>query len=155
MARARREVGLTQAGLAETAAIERTALAKVESGRRRLYAEELARIAEALRRPADWFLRPDRDLPALLREKRGEILAIAERHGASNVRVFGSIARGEATPDSDIDLLVDLKDDGSLLDIVRLELELRELLECDVDIGTADSLKQRIRDRALQEAIAL
>lgn len=135
--------------------MERTAVAKIESGRRRLYAEELALIAKALERPADWFLRPDRDLAALLHQKRDQVIAIAAKHGATNIRVFGSIARGEASPDSDVDLLVDLEDNGSLLDIVRLELELRQLLDCDVDVGTAASLKQRIRERALEEAIAL
>jgi len=94
-------------------------------------------------------------LDALLRSKRSEILDLAEHHGAHNVRVFGSVARGEAGPQSDIDLLVDLEPGRSLLDLGGLLMDLRDLLQVSVDVGTVAMLKERIRDRVLREAVAL
>jgi hypothetical protein len=91
-----------------------------------------------------------------LRARRGDILELAEKHGATNVRVFGSVARGEATPESDIDLLVD--QDWSRLTSwggMGLIIELEDLLGCSVDVATTDELKPRIRERALREAIPL
>lgn len=64
----------------------------------------------------------------LLRKKRAEILAIAAKHGASNVRIFGSVARGEDTTTSDVDILVDMHGDRSLLDLVALKQDIEELL---------------------------
>ncbi len=90
---------------------------------------------------------------ALLKEKREEILRIAARHGARNVRVFGSVARGEADAQSDIDLLVEFEPDRSLLDHAALWLELQELLGCKVDVVSEDGVKARIRDRVLREAL--
>ena len=90
---------------------------------------------------------------ALLKEKREEILHIAARHGARNVRVFGSVARGEADAQSDIDLLVEFEPDRSLLDHAALWLELQELLGCKVDVVSQDGVKARIRDRVLREAL--
>jgi predicted nucleotidyltransferase len=91
----------------------------------------------------------------ILRHRRQEILRIAARHGASNVRIFGSVARGEAGPDSDVDLLVDLERDRSLLDHAALKVELEQLLERPVDVATERGLKVRIREHILQEAIPL
>ena len=90
---------------------------------------------------------------ALLKEKREEILRIAARHGARNVRVFGSVARGEADAQSDIDLLVEFEPDRSLLDHAALWLELQELLGCKVDVVSEGGVKARIRDRVLREAL--
>ena len=89
----------------------------------------------------------------LLKEKREEILRIAARHGARNVRVFGSVARGEADAQSDIDLLVEFEPDRSLLDHAALWLELQELLGCKVDVVSEGGVKARIRDRVLREAL--
>jgi predicted nucleotidyltransferase len=72
----------------------------------------------------------------LLKSKRQEIMQIAARHGATNVRVFGSVARGDARPDSDIDFLVNLEADRSLLDLARMLRELQTLLGCPVDVVT-------------------
>jgi uncharacterized protein len=91
----------------------------------------------------------------LLQSKREEILRIAAKHGASNVRIFGSVARGEADEQSDIDLLVDLEPKRSLLDLAGLLVDLEELLGCKVDVVPEDSLRKRIKDRVLKEAIAL
>lgn len=95
------------------------------------------------------------DFQILLQTKRDEILTLAAHHGASNVRVFGSVARGEAHNDSDIDFLVDLDPDRSLLDLGGLLMDLRDLLEVPVDVGTEAMLKTRIRERVLAEAVPL
>lgn len=94
-------------------------------------------------------------LPERLKAKRQDILAIAARHGARNVRLFGSIARGEADERSDVDLLVDMEPGRSLLDHAALSIELNRLLGCKVDVISARGLKPRIRDRVLKEAVAL
>ena len=88
----------------------------------------------------------------LLRAQKKDILAIATKHGASNIRVFGSVARGEATEASDIDLLVDLGRNLSPWFPVRLICELEALLGCKVDVVTEKGLKDRIRDQVLAEA---
>ena len=94
-------------------------------------------------------------LDELLRSKREEILRLASRHGARNVRVFGSVARGEADELSDVDLLVDLEPGRSLLDLGGLLMDLRDLLRRNVDVVTERGLKARIRSRVLQEAVPL
>ena len=91
----------------------------------------------------------------LLRERREEILQVAGKHGARNVRVFGSIARGEDDERSDIDLLVEFELGRSLLDHASLWLELQELLGCKVDVVSEGGIKPRIRDRVLREAVPL
>jgi predicted nucleotidyltransferase len=89
----------------------------------------------------------------LVRVRREEILRIAARYGARNVRVFGSIARGEADEQSDIDFLVELEPGRSLLDLGGLQYDLESLLGCPVDVVTERGLKARIRDRVLREAM--
>ena len=91
----------------------------------------------------------------LLKDKREDILRIAAKYGAHNVRIFGSVARGEADDKSDIDVLVELEPGRSLLDHAALQLELEKLLGCKVDVATERSLRPRIRDRVLQEALPL
>lgn len=91
----------------------------------------------------------------LLKEKREEILRIAAKHGARNVRVFGSVARGEADEQSDIDLIVEFELGRSLLDHAGLWLELQELLGCKVDVVSERGIKARIRERVLREAVPL
>jgi uncharacterized protein len=91
----------------------------------------------------------------LLRAKREEILLLAERHGASNVRVFGSVARGDATSGSDIDILVDLQPGRSLFDLGAFLEDLKALLGCPVDVVTEKGLRARIREQVLQQAVRL
>jgi len=91
----------------------------------------------------------------ILKEKRDDILRIAAQHGARNVRVFGSVSRGEADEQSDLDLLVDMENDRSLLDLGGLWYDLNEVLGIKVDVVTANGLRQRIRDRVLNEAVPL
>jgi predicted nucleotidyltransferase len=88
-------------------------------------------------------------------DKRSEIVQIARRHGASNVRVFGSVARGDADNNSDIDFLVDLDCGRSLLDLGGLLMDLQRLLGRPVDVITEKGLRPRIRERVLREARAL
>ena len=89
----------------------------------------------------------------LLQKKRDEILAIAAKHGAFNVRVFGSVVRGEADEKSDIDFLVDYSlDKISPWFPAGLVLDLEKLLQRKVDVATEDALKDRIRERVLREA---
>jgi predicted nucleotidyltransferase len=94
-------------------------------------------------------------ISALLKEKRLDILRVSERRGARNIRVFGSVARGEARPDSDLDLLVDLEAGRNLLDLGGLLMDLHELLGCEVDVVTERGLRERFRDHVLKEAVPL
>ncbi len=94
-------------------------------------------------------------LDELLRTKREDILRIAKNYGAYNVRVFGSVARGEADSESDIDLLVNMEPGRRLLDLCGLLADIEDLLGCKVDVVTEDSLRERIRERVLKEAVAL
>ncbi|MBN1247145.1 MAG: nucleotidyltransferase family protein [Anaerolineae bacterium] len=88
----------------------------------------------------------------LVDAKREEILTLARLHGATHVRVFGSVARGEDDEESDIDFLVRLEPGRSLLDLGALLMDLQDLLERDVDVVTEAGLRERIRDRVLSEA---
>ena len=88
----------------------------------------------------------------LLKEKRQDILRVAAQHGAYNVRVFGSVVRGEAGPDSDVDFLVDMEPERSLLDIAGLAVDMQALLNRKVDIVTEASIYWLIRRRILKEA---
>lgn len=95
------------------------------------------------------------DLNNLLKSRREEIISIAAKHGARNVRVFGSTARGEAGEKSDVDLLVDVGPARTLFFPGGLLADLKELLGCKVDVVTTDGLHWYIRDRVLKEAVPL
>jgi predicted nucleotidyltransferase len=95
------------------------------------------------------------DLSALVKSKRDEILKIASMHGARNVRLFGSVARGQAGPKSDIDFLIALDSERSLMDHVALIQDLEDLLGRKVDVVSDGALHWYIRDRVLAEAKAL
>ena len=90
-----------------------------------------------------------------LRQRRQEILAIAANHGAHNVRLFGSVARGDAGPTSDVDLLVDFEPGRSLLDHGGLLMDLQDALGCRVDVVSAKALRDRFRARVEMEAVPL
>ncbi len=91
----------------------------------------------------------------LLREKREDILRLAKEYGAYNVRIFGSIARGEADEKSDIDLLVDMEEGRTLFDLGGLLMDLQEMLHCKVDVATEKILRDRIKERVLKDAIPI
>jgi hypothetical protein len=94
-------------------------------------------------------------LQELRTTKRDEILRVAAKRGARNVRVFGSVARGESDARSDIDFLVDLEPDRSLFDLSGLLIDLEAVLHAHVDVVTETGLRARIRERVLREAVPL
>jgi len=91
----------------------------------------------------------------LIADKREEILAIATKHGAYNIRIFGSVARGEARDDSDVDFLVEMGANRSSWFPVGLIQDLEDLLGRKVDVATEKTLHEMIRDRVLKEAVPL
>ena len=95
------------------------------------------------------------DIDAALKEKRDAILRITTRYGAHDVRVFGSVARGEADPTSDVDFLVRLEPGVTLLTHAAMVRELEELLGRKVDVVSERGLRSRIRDRILREAVTV
>lgn len=95
------------------------------------------------------------ELETLVHAKRDEILRAATRYGATRVRVFGSVARGEGDDQSDIDFLVEMDPGRSLFDLGGFQYELEQLLGHPVDVVSERGLKERLRDRVLREAIPL
>lgn len=90
-----------------------------------------------------------------LRQYREEILILAQQYHSANVRVFGSVARGEATETSDIDLIIDLTPEQDLFDFIRFSRAVEALLGCKVDVVHSSALHHSIRDQVLKEAISL
>jgi predicted nucleotidyltransferase len=88
----------------------------------------------------------------IIQDKKEQILALATKHGAQNVRVFGSVANGTADQDSDVDFLVDLEQDRSLFDLGGLLMDLQQLLNRNVEVVTENGLHWYIKDRILSEA---
>ena len=91
----------------------------------------------------------------LLQTKRADILRIAAQHGARNVRIFGSVARGDEGPSSDVDFLVEFEEGRSVLDLAGLSQDLEELLTRKVEVAEPEGLHWYIRDRVLKEAVPL
>ena len=91
----------------------------------------------------------------LLKFKRSEILRFAQAHGAHNVRIFGSVARGEARSESDVDFLVEMDSGRTLLDLIELSQDLETLLQCKVDILTDQGLSPYLEQRIHAEAVPL
>lgn len=135
---------MSQSELARRTGIRQPSVSAFEAGRVQPRPETLARILEATR------VRPS----VLLSRHRTEVLELVRRRRASNVRVFGSIARGEDTPASDVDLLVTFEDGASVLDASGLLLDLETLLGVRVDL-MSDRAEGGIRDRAVAEAVSL
>jgi predicted nucleotidyltransferase len=94
-------------------------------------------------------------LEDLRHDKKATILDLARQHGARSILVYGSVARGEATDQSDLDLLVEWEPDRSLLDVVGLKQDLEDLLGVTVDIGSERGIHWYIRDEVLREAVPL
>jgi predicted nucleotidyltransferase len=94
-------------------------------------------------------------IPEIIVSRKEQILTLAAKYGASNVRVFGSVARGTADENSDVDFLVNLAPGRSLFDLGGLLYELQKLLSRNVDVITPDGLRPRIRDRVLKEAVPI
>jgi predicted nucleotidyltransferase len=94
-------------------------------------------------------------LENLREDKKAAILNLSRLHGARGIRVYGSVARGQATEQSDLDLLVEWEPDRSLLDVIGLKLDLEDLLGVTVDIGSERGLHWFIREEVLREAVPL
>ena len=92
------------------------------------------------------------EIEQILINQRDQILSTARKHGAYDIRIFGSVARGDADEDSDVDFLVKLDTGRSLMDLARLLLELQSLLGLKVDVMTENGLRKRIRSQVLKEA---
>ena len=92
---------------------------------------------------------------AELKVYREDILAIANKYHAPNIRVFGSVIRGEETTQSDVDFPIDVSPEQTWFDLIRLTRSLKELLRCEVDVAQSTVLHPRIRDRVLQDAVPL
>lgn len=156
---ARSAAGMTQTELAKRARTSQSAIAAYESGAKIPTVATLERLlraagAELTASPARGGQRTTR-LSRLLHERRQEILEVAADHHASNVRVFGSIARGEETDRSDVDLLVDMEPGRSLLDQVRLRRALSQLLGVEVDVVTSGGLRERDGNTIVKEAVPI
>jgi uncharacterized protein len=158
---ARSRAGLTQRELAARAGLAQSVVSAYESGRRKPAFETLQRLIAATGHRVQVDLTPGATealsgrLGRLVRRHRDEIMRAAAAHGARNVRIFGSVARGDEHPGSDVDVLVDLEPARGLFTLMRLERDLRELLGVDVDVIPADSLKEDVRAAAEREVVAL
>jgi predicted nucleotidyltransferase/DNA-binding XRE family transcriptional regulator len=160
---ARHRAGLSQAELAHRAGLTQSVVSAYESGSRQPSVPMLTRLVEAtglrldmrVRRPASPLRRLHGPLGRRVRAHRAEIVQTAARHGATNVRVFGSVARGEDSTDSDVDLLVELAPGTGLFRLGRLERDLRKLLDANVDVVPAEDLKPGVAADARDEAIPL
>lgn len=161
---ARGRAQLSQSELARRAGVAQSVISAYESGRREPSLATLTRLVaatghelaiEVVATPGHTLGLPDTPRGRRLRQRRRAIIRTAEARRARNVRVFGSVARGEDGPTSDIDLLVDVDEGVGLLDLIGLERELGELLDAKVDVVPADALKPRLRERVLREATPL
>lgn len=165
---ARLGAGLSQVDLAARAGTSQPALARYETGAALPTLPTLERLLAACGRRLE-IQTPHARHPGpgtsmrsqlgpradKLRRRRRRLLDAAERHGIGHLRAFGSLARAEATADSDVDLLVDLKPGRTLLDLAAFRREAGEILGLPVDVATVDMLKDRIRDEVLSEALPL
>ncbi len=161
---ARRRARLSQADLARRAGVAQPVISAYESDRREPGLRTLAKLLEATGHDLDVQLiplqrnrmgLPDTPLGRRLRRHRRAVIALAEGRGAHNVRVFGSVARGEDTDTSDIDLLVDLEVGVGLVALEGLRRELSELLAVPVDVVPASTLKPGVEEPVLAEALTL
>jgi len=161
---ARRQARLSQNELARRAGVAQSVISAYESDQREPGLRTLAKLIEATGHrlsfelvppPRDQLGLPDTRLGRRLRRRRRAVIELAAGHGARNVRVFGSVARGEDTEASDVDLLVDLDEGVGLVSLAGLKRELADLLGTEVDVVPAATLKTRMRDSVLAEAIAL
>lgn len=167
--RARTAAELTQAALADLAGTSQPALARYETGAAVPTLPTLERLLSACGRRLEIrsVRSTSRSAPVTsvrgqlgrrageLRRNRRRLLDAARQRGVRRLRVFGSLARGEAGPASDIDLLVDLEPGRTLLDLAAFRREAEEILGTPVDVATSDMLKERIRTAVVAEAVPL
>jgi predicted nucleotidyltransferase len=149
--------------LASRAGLTQSVISAYESGHRQPALSTLAALVDAAGFDLDVRVRPIRrglnqlsgPLGRRVRRHRRDVIAVAAKHGMTNVRVFGSVARGQDRPDSDIDLMVDIPQTLSLIGLGRATEELEGLLSARVDLVPASSLKTKVAARAASDAVAL
>lgn len=161
---ARARAGLSQAELARRAGVGQSVISDYERGRREPALDTLERLVSATGHELVLALQPstppvrglpDTRLGRLLRRRRQALLDAVAAAGARDLRVFGSVARGEDGPHSDVDLLVDVPEDTGLFALLALEGTLERLLKVEVDLAALEDLKPQVRDAALRDAIPL
>lgn len=161
---ARQRSGMSQAELARRARVSQSVISVYESGRREPGMAMLVKLVEASGNQLLVEVKaglgvarglPDTQMGRRLRRRRRAVIAAAARRGATNVRVFGSVARGDDTDSSDVDLLVDIGSEVGLVTLVALERELEEILGRKVDVVPADSVKPALVSEVLAQAIPL
>lgn len=160
---ARKRAGLSQVDLAARAGVTQSVISAYESGQRQPSIPALDRLVGAagfeltlgLRRPPGRLRRLSGPVGRRVRRHRKDLIAAAAAHGVSNLRVFGSVARGEDHPDSDVDLLADFPPGLSLFGLGRLEADLEGILGTRVDLIPAADLKPGVRERVESDLIAL
>lgn len=165
---ARLDANLSQVDLAARAGTSQSALARYETGAALPTLPTLERLLTACDRRLEIQTPPARHPgPGIsmrgqlgpqadrLRRQRRRLLDAAERHGVGHLRAFGSVARGETSAESDVDLLVDLKPGRTLLDLAAFRREAGEILDLPVDVATVDMLRDGVRNEVLREALPL
>ncbi len=161
---ARISARLSQTEVARRALVAQSVISAYESGRREPSFSTLERLIRAtghrlvldVERSNDYSLGlPDTPLGRRLRQRRRLLLACVERHGAKNIRVFGSVVRGEDRPDSDVDFVVDVNSGTGLFALEALRRELSAILGTAVDVAPSDSLRPRVQEEIENEAIPL
>jgi uncharacterized protein len=160
---ARKRAGLSQVELAARAGVTQSVISAYESGHRQPAIPALATLIDAagyklvlsLRRQPRRLGRLSGPVGRRVRRHRHDLIAAAAAHGVQNLRVFGSVARGEDRPDSDVDLLADLPTDLSLFGLGRVEADLEAILGARVDLIPAGDLKPGVRARVEPDLVAL
>jgi hypothetical protein len=161
--RARTSAGLSQAELAARAGVTQSVISAYESGHRQPALPTLAALIEAagselvidMRRQPRRLSRLSGPVGQRVRRRRQDLIAAAAAHGVTNLRVFGSVARGTDRPDSDLDLLADLPPHIGLLGLGRVQAELEAIVGSRVDLVPAGDLKPGVRARARRDLVAL
>jgi hypothetical protein len=160
---ARVGAGMSQAELAFSAGVAQSVISAYEAGRRQPSFPTLAKLIDAA--GCDLVVNIQQQPPQLsrlsgpvgrqVRRKRRDLVAAAAAHGVTNLRVFGSVARGEDRPDSDVDLLVDLPPDIGLFGLGQVRAELEAILGTKIDLVSASDLKPAVRARAERDLVGL
>ena len=160
---ARQRADLSQVDLAARAGVTQSVISAYESGQRQPSIPALARLVNAtgfeltlgLRKPPGRLRRLSGPVGRRVRRHRKDLVAAAAGHGVSNLRVFGSVARGEDRPDSDVDLLADFPPGLSLFGLGRVQADLEAILGTRVDLIPAADLKPGVRKRVESDLIPL
>jgi predicted nucleotidyltransferase/DNA-binding XRE family transcriptional regulator len=160
---ARAGARISQTELAARAGVAQSVISAYESGRRQPALPTLARLIEAagyelvvdLGQPPGQLSKLSGPVGRKVRRRRRDLVAAAAAHDVTNLRVFGSVARGQDRPDSDVDLLADLPPGMGLLGLARVQADLEAILDSQVDLVPADDLKPAVGARAGRDLVAL